>query len=196
MVTDVVASSVGPAGAFLLAGVLAFLAACGGGARAVQQNAVPRGNNPYQSYAVLDHAVGASAPVDTLIVQNLHHTMGLKGYERRTAAEADLLVSYKVLTSGERAPVAPLHGPLPSASAFPNDVRGAWGVDVLQADFVAPSRGDASREKVLLVTLQDTRTFRVVWLGWTEVEFTDATLHARTSEAIGTITVGIPEVQP
>lgn len=195
MVTDVVASSVGPAGAFLLAGVLAFLAACGGGNRAVQQSAVPRGNNPYSSYAVLDHAVGASAPVDTLIVQSLHSVMGLKGYERRRTGEADLLVSYKVLTDGERAPLAPLHGPLTPASALPNDVRGAWGVDLLQADFALPAGTDRQGKKVLLVTMQDTRTFRVVWLGWTEVEFTDATLALRTNEAIGTVTAGIPEVR-
>jgi len=183
--------------ALLVAACASGLLGCGTSSTVRHENSMVSGTTVYATYAVLDHPVGHAGSLDGRVTQSIHQVMGLKGYERRAADQSDLLVSYKFLLSGERGPLAPLHGPLPPAGAQPNDVRGrAWGVDVLEADFVGAMQPDAPREKVLLVMLQDSRTFRVVWMGWAQSEVMDSTLERQTDEALARIMIGIPEVKP
>lgn len=76
----------------------------------------PTGLAPHQTYAVLEHPVGGSS-VDTAVEGMIHERMEARGYERASADEADVLVSYKLLMAEHEA-VAPLHGPMAGLSSM------------------------------------------------------------------------------
>jgi hypothetical protein len=120
--------------------------------------------------------------------------MQAKGYERTEVSKAELLVSYKVLLSGELAPVTPLgdaateRAPRSAPDALWDDV---W-VSVPSGQGVAPR--DPSRDKTLLVMLQEAHSYRVVWLGWSSTEVDRQDLAAVTKQAIEEIMAKVPEV--
>ncbi|MCA9580280.1 MAG: DUF4136 domain-containing protein [Myxococcales bacterium] len=171
-----------------------ILAGCGAPSTVRHQNSIRKGSHPYRTFAVLDHPVGRSDAFDARVVAAIREVMGTKGYAPADKEEADLLVSYKLLLSGERAPIAPLHGPERGGTMAMDPQGVVVGQDVLQADFVGAMNPNAPRQKVLLVTLQDASSYRVVWLGWAESEVTDATMEEQTNDALTRIMLGVPEV--
>jgi len=152
-------------------------------------------HGPYRSYALLQHPVGREESVDGIIEAAIHGKMQAKGYERTEVSKAELLVSYKVLLSGELAPVSPLEDPS-KARAPRSEPDALWDVvwvSVPPAQGVAPR--DPSRDKTLLVMLQEAHSYRVVWLGWSSTEVDRKDFVAVTKQAIDEIMARIPEVK-
>ncbi len=121
------------------------------------------------TYAVLNHAVAASPSVDHLFDRSIHETMERRGYALASRSEADLLVSYKMLLM----PIGD-HGA----------IEGAIGVD-------AASAGGGVR-KVVLVTLEEARTDRVLWVGWSLGEYPDHEIIRRTADSLTQILARLP----
>ena len=84
---------------------------CQSNLRVRHQNALDADSKAYSSYEIVQHPVGRSGEVDEIIEQVIHRGMLAKGYARTSASNADILVSYKVLLSGELAPPNGSGGP-------------------------------------------------------------------------------------
>lgn len=171
------------------------LGGCGSAVQVRHEEASSVSHGPYRSYALLQHPVGREESVDGIIEAAIHGQMQAKGYERTEVSKAELLVSYKVLLSGELAPVSPLEDP--SKERPPRSEPDAlWDdvwVSVPSAQGVAAR--DPSRDKTLLVMLQEAHSYRVVWLGWSSTEVDRKDFVAVTKQAIDEIMAKIPEVR-
>jgi hypothetical protein len=152
-------------------------------------------NRDYRSYGLLEHPVGGEESVDDIITKAIHDQMQLKGYEQEDPSDADLLVTYKVLLSGESAPVASLEDATDraSSSSRPEAIWDEIWVSVPSAS-VMNSR-DPARDNVLLVMLQEADTYKVVWLGWSSTEVNSKELVSTTTGAIDAILAKIPEAR-
>lgn len=185
------------------------------------QSALAVDSNAFASFEIVDHAVGRSESVDELIEHTLHHGMVAKGYARAPAGEADLLVSYKILLSGndgsKDAPSSPpddgLNGEAASMSSQPvwdvvayndsagpqrSEKRATWSTPGAQPVFDTIPAIDVSslsrqlQDKTLIVMLQEPKTYRVLWVGWSSAEVTPENLAAATEAALGEIVSKIP----
>ena len=169
----------------------------------------------YQTYGLLEHPVGRSAEVDRLIETSIHDEMAAKGYTRQEPADAQLLVSYKVLLHGEVAPVGPLEDADLAGTWFTDGVPEGersvqagvgktaeqWPEPGPNAVWVAAPPVEGSRlqrdaqDKTVLVLMQEAESFHVVWLGWSLAEVSQADLVATTEQAIGEIMARVPEAR-
>lgn len=165
-----------------------FLVACVSQTQTSHESALDV-NASLRTYAVLDHAVGQRASIDGELETAIHAHLGELQYERVPAAEADLLVSYKLLLSDERhVAVAPLHGPL---MAPVGDI-GNFGGDQLYVESVQMDENESTREKVLLVLVQERRTMRTLWLGWASGRVDSSDIDARTLSALSEVISRLP----
>ena len=171
------------------------LAACGSSMHVSHQDASDVHNRDYRSYGLLEHPVGGEESVDDIITKAIHDQMQLKGYEQEDPSDADLLVTYKVLLSGESAPVASLEDATDraSSSSRPEAIWDEIWVSVPSTS-VTNSR-DPARDNVLLVMLQEADTYKVVWLGWSSTEVNSKELVSTTTGAIDAILAKIPEAK-
>jgi hypothetical protein len=78
-----------------------LLVGCQSNLQVRHQDALDAEQNAYSSYEIVQHPVGRTGAADAVIEQVIHRGMLAKGYERTDAANADILVSYKVLLSGD-----------------------------------------------------------------------------------------------
>lgn len=178
--------------------LLATVAGCKSAVQVQHQHAEDLYHGGYRTYGLLEHPVGRAAGVDEIIEASIHETMAAKGYTREDPKSADLLVSYKVLIHGEVAPVGPL------ANA---DLGGTWFNDPTRerqepepnAVWVAAPPVDGSRlardarDKTVLVLLQESESFHVVWLGWSLAEVSPSDLASTTKHAISEIMERVPD---
>jgi len=134
----------------------------------------------YETYAMLDHPVGQLPAIDATLERVLREALQQQGYTEADTAQADLLVSYKVLTEDAHDVVAPLDGG--------NAAMG--GGELGQGLMVDGSLGD--HEKVVLVLLQERRTFRTVWIGWAVADVPIDELDSRSELAVRTIVRRLP----
>ncbi len=185
------------------------------------QDALGAEAGAYASYGVVEHPVGRTAAVDDIIEQVIHTGMAAKGYEHAAATDADLLVSYKVLLSGDAnalsTPAGPpddgLNGEATYATTHPvwdfvayNDLPGP---QLGERRDSWPSPGPApvfdtipsidvsgvskqSQAKTLMVMLQEPTTMRVLWLGWSTAEVDPGEFANTTRAAIGEIISRVP----
>lgn len=163
-----------------------FLVACVSQTQMSHESALDV-NSSLRTYAVLNHAVGQRASIDDELEAAIDARLTELQYERVPAAEADLLVSYKLLLSDERhVAVAPLQGPL---MAPVGDV-GNFGGDQL---FIEPVHmDDSTQEKILLVLVQERRTMRTLWLGWASGRVDSSDIDARTLTALSEVMTRLP----
>jgi len=176
------------------AALCVVLGGCGSAVQVRHEEASAVSHGPYRSYALLQHPVGREESVDEIIEAAIHDQMRAKGYERTEVSKAELLVSYKVLLSGELAPVSPLEDSAKERAprSEPDALWDAIWVSVPPAQGVSPR--DPSRDKTLLVMLQEAHSYKVIWLGWSSAEVDRKDLAAVTKQAIEEIMAKIPEV--
>jgi len=181
--------------AIVCAVLCVVLSGCGSAVQVRHEEASSVSHGPYRSYALLQHPVGREESVDGIIEAAIHGKMQAKGYERTEVSKAELLVSYKVLLSGELAPVSPLEDPSKARAprSTPDALWDVVWVSVPPAQGVSPR--DPSLDKTLLVMLQEAHSYRVVWLGWSSTEVDRKDFVAVTKQAIDEIMARIPEVK-
>ncbi len=149
-----------------------------------QHETTPNALAPHETYAVLEHPVGTHASIDTAVEQQLHSRMEAQGYRRVDAANADVLVSYKLLVTEHEA-IAPLHGPV-SAPAAAAQIDDALFVDTNMQD-----------DSALLVLIQERQSFRTIWMGWLiRRDVGTAELGEATESALEQILNGVPAARP
>ena len=203
----------------------ACLAASLGGCKSTpqvrHQDASDLYHRNYQTYGLLQHPVGTDERVDGAIEDAIRKQMQSKGYVRKDPAEAELLISYKVLLSGDLSPVGPASGSMnelgtywpPPGSETPWDViptskasepqalaesgdpwpgPGPDAVWVAMPEIGPVGRPNPPQQKTLLVMLQEASSYRVVWLGWSQAEVDSRDFQSVTGEAMEEILKRIP----
>ena len=134
---------------------------------------------PHDTYAVVNHVVGSTPTTQLAFNTKIHPIMARKGYERAPAHEADLLVSFKALwRSSKDSPTQKLN-----SSDAPSIGNAILGMENPQGDV----------QKVVLVTLEEAKTDRVVWVGWTNVEVDRDRVIMSTSSSFDEILALIPK---
>lgn len=133
----------------------------------------------HDTYAVIDHSVGSTPTTRLAFNTKVHPIMARKGYERAPAHEADLLVSFKALwRSSTDSPTQKL-----TSSEAPSIGSAILGMEDPMGDV----------QKVVLVTVEEAKTDRVVWVGWTNVEVDRDRVIMSTSSSFDEILKLIPK---
>ncbi len=127
----------------------------------------------YQTYGIVGHGVG-QADADVRIEEAIHEAMTARGFTHDKPGQVDLLVSVKVLTT-MKAETALGTGRLAAGDGF-ND------------DGLMQQRLD----KLVLLQLQDARSLKIVWVGWSQAAVTPEQLSARATEAVSGLLNRVP----
>lgn len=175
--------------ALLILVVGATLAGCAGKVTVRDQAATEFHEGDYRTYHIIDQPVGREPSLDTVVRAGLAGALDGRGYQGVAYEQADLIVSYKVLLdqavgfspSGANARATVIGQP-----------RAIWAGQLPSEVNVAPEARDETRRKILLVMLQDARTHRTVWLGWSHTETTLFALRDHAQEAIASIMERLP----
>lgn len=129
----------------------------------------------HQSFRIVDHDIGTpSEAVLQLVEEELRATMLRKGYREAATGDADLAVSVKVLLGKTQG--APPAGTVGTGA----------GADVVVASGTA-------QDKVLLILIQDARSMRSVWVGWSQGKVPTHALGARIKKAVTSLVAEIPQ---
>jgi hypothetical protein len=198
-----------------------LVAGCQSTMQVRHQDAMGAEPQAYGSYRVVEHPVGRTGTVDDVIEEVIHRGMLAKGYSHAPATEADLLLSYKVLLSGDATalggPAGPPDDGLNGEASYSN-AQPVW--DLVAGDELAgpqlgetgalwPSPGPTpvfdtipsidvsgvskqTQSKTLMVMLQEPTTMRVLWLGWSTANVKPEQFAATTRAAIGEIISRVP----
>ena len=145
------------------------LLACSTPAR-VNHQGPPALATHFHTYAVVDHPVNATQTLPESASADVHRAMETKGYIRVDEEHADLLVHLTALVGEE--------------------VQ-ARGLDPDATLMLGPAVSDPSRARVrqvILVTLEEASTDRVIWVGWATGAITDGSRQ----ETLGNIFARIP----
>lgn len=140
------------------------------------QGALASLSKPARSFRVVTHQVAQNRSAHHLIEKSIQQAMAGKGYVHHDDHGSDLVISYKVLTS------------IPGTDA-PADSDAHNELSLLG---VPDASGADDHLKVVLVTITDATTDRVVWVGWTFREVEPVMLPAATHEAVRDILDRIP----
>lgn len=135
----------------------------------------------YQTYALLTHRVGRIPSADPAIKSTIRTAMQDRGY-RFAETGADLFVSYKVLLADESQDDK---GAIQAQAAAAGNAEDAL--------FAAEASNDAvSKDKVILVILQDSKTAEMVWVGWSRTKVGAKDMAESISMAVDMILEELP----
>jgi hypothetical protein len=170
-------------GLALAIGALGLTAGCATGPQ-INHASDPRLEpSSYATFRLVDHEVGHTG-AEARISGAVHDTMSLRGFEAAEGPQADLLVSVKVLTTGNVEPDAV------GAQVAGGAAGGALGgAEVFALD---PASTDVEVEKLVLVQLLDARSQRVVWVGWSQERVRPSQLEQAAAEAVSRIMRRVP----
>ncbi len=166
----------------LLIGIAFLLTGCVGSTQ-VQHAADPQ-LGAFTSYALLDQNLGRVQDLAPEIEASIHSALEKKGYLERGIMEADLLISYKVLVSKSDTQSPELQ---PAGG-----MAQGMGGDMAPDDQLSNNPTDSEARKVLLVLLQDPKTFKVVWLGWSQADVNESVLNGKIKDSIKAIMERVP----
>lgn len=173
----------------LLVPLVVVTSGCASSIQTGHQSALGSEPHPYRSYAFAGHSVGKEQAIDELIVSQLHSAMQREGFSRARLSDADLIVNYKVLVASvtERTvdPNNGAPGPTDTMAGAGLGLNGEFGMEGIDT---APD----SAEKTLVVTLQDAKTYRIVWLGWSRTDFYPSELREKTQLALNEFLPSLP----
>lgn len=166
------------------------LAGCAGRMTVRDQAAADLREGSYGTYHILEQPVGREPSLDEVVRAGLTGALDGRGYRSAAYETADLIVTYKILLD-QSVGFSPV-GSNARSVVTSGQPRALWagqppGEAVLSADL-----RDDGRRKILLVMLQDARTHRVVWLGWSHTETTLFALRDHAVEAIAGIMERLP----
>ncbi len=138
--------------------------------------------NSYASYHLVDQEVGL-VEVGEAIRPAIHRVMKARGLKSTGSQSADLYVSYKVLTvdKGTRPPSAR------EAAANIGNMGNLGGFAM------AGAKRQDKVDKLVLIQLQDAKTLRIVWVGWSHDKVDATNLAARASDAASRILSRVPQ---
>ncbi len=199
----------------------ASLGGCKSSPQVRHQDASDLYHRTYRTYGLLQHPVGTNENVDGAIEDAIHKQMQSKGYMRKDPAEAELLISYRVLLSGDLSPVSPASGNVDELGSYwpPPGSETAWDVVptskasgpqavaesrdqwpdpgpdavwVAMPEIGPVGRPNPSKQKTLLAMFQEASSYRVVWLGWSQAEVDSRDFQSVTGEAMEEILKRIP----
>jgi hypothetical protein len=128
----------------------------------------------YRTFDVRDPAVGHT---DANLGELLRDGLTDKGYVG--SETPDIVVSYKVLVGSAK-----------KGGADVGEVAAASG-DVDMLNVGADGSGE-SREKVLLVLIQDAQTFETIWVGWSQAKLAPREVAAASRQALTELLDRIP----
>jgi len=129
----------------------------------------------YGTFRVNEPKVGE---MDRELTRLIREGLATKGY-RESETNPDLVVTYKLLVGSAK-----------KDGADVGEVARASGdVDLLNVG--ADGTGE-SRNKVLLVLLQDAETFETLWVGWSQANLSTQKLEAEARSAIAELVERIP----
>lgn len=132
-----------------------------------------------KTYAVIAHPVGSTMSTKDVFMKRIHDAMARKGYTPAPVEQADLLISFKTL-------LMPVDG----------DAIEKYGEGATNEDGVALPAGGGARaqdvNKVVLVTIENAKTDRVLWIGWSAGEYPTDEVVMRTTESVEKILRRIP----
>jgi hypothetical protein len=146
----------------------------------VSHQGPPALDSNIRTYAVLTHPVGTSVSTYDVFHRRIYETMARRGFTQASKRDADLLVSFKAL-------LMPVDEAQDATSA-------GLGVGAVSMG-VSPSMGGDVR-KVVLVLLEDAKTDRVMWVGWSSGEYGSDEIVERTSDSLDQILARLPSRQP
>lgn len=141
----------------------------------------------YATYALVGRSVG-EASVDDAIQSAIHGAMTRSGYQHSEIDQADLLVTFKVLTVG-----GDLRPQALAASGLGAGTAPGVG-DVLSGPemMLTPEATAEAVDKLVLIQLQDAKSMRVVWVGWSQAEVDRALVDVKATEAAFKILRRVP----
>ncbi len=133
--------------------------------------------NAYASFHVVEGELGHGG-ADKAIETAINRVMTARGFTAQANREADLYVTYKVLTVDR--------GSAPAQAQIANP--GAGDVGNLPAAEPPASQVD----KLVLIQLQDSKSLQIIWVGWSRDQVDEANLAAQASRAANEILRRIP----
>lgn len=129
----------------------------------------------YQSFRLNQPSVGE---VDAELGRLIREGLIVKGYREADDA-ADIVVTYKLLVGSAKKPGADV-----------SEVAAASGdVDMLA---IGTDGAGESRNKVLLLLVQDAETFDTLWVGWSQANLSARDLQDRARVAISELLSRLP----
>jgi hypothetical protein len=117
----------------------------------------------YRDYHVIEHGVAQHEKLGPIMKAAVNRTLATKGYRAVDKAKAATYVSVKLLLGAEQ-------GQLNSNAA------GAGRGGVFDA-FEGMEAVDRTRDKTMVVFLQDAKTHRIVWVGWSQITISSTALR-------------------
>lgn len=166
---------------------------CANQSEIAAQRAADTRYGAYQTFHVLQQPVGQAPASDVRLAGIMEAAMSDLGYKPAALGQADLIVSYKLLLSGQPVDAAPLR---PGARLRGVPPLGAAWDGALHAEFMDDvAVASAAKRKVLLVLLQETGTYRVVWIGWAMGDVGADEIDSRALDSIRTIMKHVPRRQ-
>ena len=159
----------------LLAGGALALSACKSSMVLLHEEAPDLRVEDYRTFRVNDPSVGKT---DAQLGRIIRDSLNGKGYEETDDAP-DLGVTYKLLVGSAKKPGADV-----------SEVAAASGdVDMLA---IGEDGAGESRNKVLLVLIQDSETFETLWVGWSQANLSARELEERARDAIRELMDSVP----
>lgn len=129
----------------------------------------------YRTFRIMEPSVGER---DQELTRLIRDGLGDKGYTE-SSGSSDLVVTYKLLVGSAKKDGADI-----------GEVANASGdVDLLNVG--ADGTGE-SRNKVLLVLIQDAKTFETLWVGWSQANLSKRDLETRSRDAITELVDRVP----
>lgn len=129
----------------------------------------------YETFRVNEPEVGE---IDKKLGRIIASGLENKGY-REVGDDADMIVTYKLLVGSAKKPGADVS----------EVARASGDVDMLA---IGAEGSGESRNKVLLVLIQDTESFETLWVGWSQANLSADDLEERARTAIGELVDRVP----
>ena len=131
-----------------------------------------------RTYALLNHPVGSTLSTRHVFLSAVHEVMAEKGFVQAPKAEADLLITFKALMADVNADSSQ------AASSQKPAATDSTGGSPVTADDVS---------KVVVVQVEESRSDRVIWVGWTAGEFPSYQVVEKTRESVEKILARLPK---
>lgn len=154
------------------------VSACGGSSLLLHEASPTNDLRDYRSFQLREPQVGQ---LDDELSRLIRSGLEDRGY-REDPQTGELVVTYKLLVGNSK-----------KDGADVSEVARATGdVDMLA---IGGQGAGESRNKVLLVLIQDAQTFETVWVGWSQENLSSQDLEVKARQAIGELVDRLPRRQ-
>lgn len=151
------------------------LVGCGGSMQV--QHETTTSASGHSTYAWVTHEIARHPDVDAVAQTRVDAAMEQRGFTKVEPADADLILTVKVLIHATEAGMPDN----PAAGASADIAAGLEG-----------SSQDREHDKIIVVFLQDRRSHEIVWLGWSRAQVAESRIGALALEALPALLAELP----